>query len=145
MCSSIRRKDRSKRSKMVCYSLLTSTKPSLAGFALGVSGHLLGQQSLIKGQLTACSDHQYLTATTLGADRQLQVGMLGTAHLIKKEPSKGDFQSMLKTKYSVLELVHANLHAQTHIYTHLRCTCACMHANADIYQCNSSCSLKAWM
>lgn len=104
MCSSIRRKDRSKRSKMVCYSLLPSTEPSLAGFALGVSGHLLGQQSLIKGQLTACSDHQYLTATTLGADRQLQVGMLGTAHLIKKEPSKGDFQSMLKTKYSVLEL-----------------------------------------
>lgn len=109
-------KTEAKRSKMVCYSLLPK---SLAGFALGVPGHLLCEQSLIKGQLTARSDHQYLTATTLMADRQLQACTLGTAHLIKKEPSKEDFDSMLKTKYSVLEPAHANVHAQTDIYIHL--------------------------
>lgn len=134
MRSSIRRKDRSKRSKMVCYSLLPK---SLAGFALGVPGHLLCKQSLIKGQLTACSDYQYLTATALRADRQLQARTLGTAHLIRKEPSEEDFQSMLKTKYSVLEPAPANVHAQTDICTHVWCMCACMYANAYIYQCNS--------
>lgn len=140
LCSSIRRKGRSKHehSPMACFPAQSTSlhRMDLLLWTLALSVEPNRRGSWPCAQTTSNSP-----VTVLRADGYLYTLTHGTVHLLKKETSNKDFQTfMLKTKYSVLKLTPACMHT----YIHLWCTYACMYANVYVCQCNSSCSLKVW-
>lgn len=127
LCSSIRRKGRSKyeHSPMACFPAQST---SLHRTDLLLWTRALSVEPNRRGSWPCAQTTSNSPVTVLRADGYLYTLTHGTVHLLKKETSNKDFQTcMLKTKYSVLKLTPANMYA--HIYTSM------MHGCMHVCQC----------